>query len=179
MPFPTIAVLDGAGVSRTINTQPDAGQEASADSLPVVLSTEQQTILSAIVTALSSVAVTGTFWQATQPVSGPLTDAQLRASNVVVTPGVTKNAAPTILALTTDATGTNYTAFSSQACTTLSISNPSTTDIEYRRGGAGAAMPIAAGASYLVLGITNANQIDVRRKDTSNTQITIGAEAFA
>jgi hypothetical protein len=29
--------------------------------------------------------VTGTFWQATQPVSGPLTDAQLRASRVDVT----------------------------------------------------------------------------------------------
>jgi hypothetical protein len=31
-----------------------------------------------------SVAVTGTFWQATQPVSGPLTDTQLRASAVPV-----------------------------------------------------------------------------------------------
>ena len=41
-----------------------------------------------------SVAVTGTFWQATQPVSGPLTDVQLRAtpvpvSGTVVTGGLT------------------------------------------------------------------------------------------
>jgi hypothetical protein len=33
-----------------------------------------------------SVAVTGTFWQATQPVSGPLTDAQLRATDLHVVP---------------------------------------------------------------------------------------------
>lgn len=32
----------------------------------------------------ASIAVTGTFWQATQPVSGPLTDTQLRASAVPV-----------------------------------------------------------------------------------------------
>lgn len=36
------------------------------------------------VAVIGSVAVTGTFWQATQPVSGPLTDAQLRASTVPV-----------------------------------------------------------------------------------------------
>jgi len=42
------------------------------------------------VTAPRPVPVTGTFWQATQPVSGPLTDAQLRASAVPVT-GATPN----------------------------------------------------------------------------------------
>lgn len=38
-----------------------------------------------------SVAVTGMFWQATQPVSGPLTDAQLRAVPVPVSGTVTVN----------------------------------------------------------------------------------------
>jgi hypothetical protein len=37
------------------------------------------------IASMPSTPVTGTFWQATQPVSGPLTDAQLRATAVSVT----------------------------------------------------------------------------------------------
>lgn len=84
----------------------------------------------------------------------------------------------TILSLTTAATGTNYTAFSSQTCQSLDIVNTSSVAIEYRRGATGNAMTILSGSSRLVVGITNANQIDVRRVDTSNTQITIPAEAI-
>ena len=84
----------------------------------------------------------------------------------------------TILSLTTAATGTNYTAFSSQTCQSLDIVNSSSVAIEYRRGATGNAMTILSGSSRLVVGITNANQIDVRRVDTSNTQITIPAEAI-
>jgi hypothetical protein len=84
----------------------------------------------------------------------------------------------TILSLTTAATGTNYTAFSSQTCNSLDIVNTSSVAIEYRRGATGNAMTILSGSSRLVVGITNANQIDVRRVDTSNTQITIPAEAI-
>lgn len=40
--------------------------------------------VSSPVTAANPMPVSGTFWQATQPVSGPLTDAQLRASAVPV-----------------------------------------------------------------------------------------------
>ena len=84
----------------------------------------------------------------------------------------------TILSLTTAATGTNYTAFSWQTCQSLDIVNTSSVAIEYRRGATGNAMTILSGSSRLVVGITNANQIDVRRVDTSNTQITIPAEAI-
>jgi hypothetical protein len=84
----------------------------------------------------------------------------------------------TIMSLTTAATGTNWTAFSSQTCQSLDIVNTSSVAIEYRRGGAGSAMTILSGSSRLVVGITNANQIEVRRVDTSNTQITIPAEAI-
>lgn len=84
----------------------------------------------------------------------------------------------TILSLTTAATGTNYTAFSSQTCQSLDIVNTSSVAIEYRRGATGNAMTILSGSSRLVVGITNANEIDVRRVDTSNTQITIPAEAI-
>lgn len=84
----------------------------------------------------------------------------------------------TIMSLTTAATGTNWTAFSSQTCNSLDIVNTSSVAIEYRRGAAGNTMTILSGSSRLVVGITNANQIDVRRVDTSNTQITIPAEAI-
>jgi len=84
----------------------------------------------------------------------------------------------TILSLTTAATGANYTAFSSQTCQSLDIVNTSSVAIEYRRGATGNAMTILSGSSRLVVGITNANQIDVRRVDQSNTQITIPAEAI-
>ena len=84
----------------------------------------------------------------------------------------------TILSLTTAATGTNYTAFSSQTCQSLDIVNTSSVAIEYRRGGAGNTMTILSGSSRLVVGITNANEVSVRRVDTSNTQITIPAEAI-
>lgn len=84
----------------------------------------------------------------------------------------------TILSLTTAATGTNWTAFASTTCQSLDIVNTSSVAIEYRRGAAGNAMTILSGSSRLVVGITNANQIDVRRVDTSNTQITIPAEAI-
>jgi hypothetical protein len=84
----------------------------------------------------------------------------------------------TILSLTTAATGTNWTAFASTTCQSLDIVNTSSVSIEYRRGGAGSTMTILSGSSRLVVGITNANQIEVRRVDTSNTQITIPAEAI-
>jgi hypothetical protein len=84
----------------------------------------------------------------------------------------------TILSLTTAATGSNYTAFASTTCQSLDIVNTSSVAIEYRRGGAGNAMTILSGSSRLVVGITDANQIAVRRVDQSNTQITIPAEAI-
>jgi hypothetical protein len=84
----------------------------------------------------------------------------------------------TILSLTTAATGSNYTAFAITTCQSLDIVNTSSVAIEYRRGGAGNAMTILSGSSRLVVGITNANEIDVRRVDQSNTQITIPAEAI-
>lgn len=83
-----------------------------------------------------------------------------------------------ILTLTTASAGTSYTSFSSQTCDALDLTNSSSVNIEYRRGGTGNAMQVLSGASRLVVGITNANQIDVRRVDTSNTQITIQAEAL-
>ena len=106
---------------------------------------------------------------------GSATDVSAANPMPVSVPGAVS---ATIMSLTTAATGTNYTAFSSQTCQALDIVNTSSVAIEYRRGGTGNAMTILSGSSRLVVGITNANQIDVRRVDTSNTQITIPAEAI-
>jgi hypothetical protein len=84
-----------------------------------------------------------------------------------------------IMSVTTAATGTNFTAFSSQACNMIDINNTSSVAIEYRRNGAGNTMTILSGSSRLVNGISNASDISIRRVDTSNTQITISAEAYS
>jgi len=91
---------------------------------------------------------------------------------------VPTSASASIVSVTTAATGTNWTAFGSTACVALDIVNNTGTTIEYRRGGAGSAIPIPSGSARLVVGITNANSIEVRRVDTSNTQVTVTAEAI-
>jgi hypothetical protein len=101
------------------------------------------------------------------------------ASDAVFATSLPVTSSATILSLTTAATGTNYTAFSSQACTSLDIVNNTGTTLEYRRNGAGTALQIPDRSARLVIGITNANQVGVRRTDTSNTQVTLQAEAFA
>ena len=101
-----------------------------------------------------------------------LTNAELRASALPVLPSMANGGN---LAVTTNTTGTNYAAFASQVCKQLTISNQSGVVIEVRQGGAGVALQIPTGAFYTFFGITNTNQLDVRRVDVSNTQITITA----
>lgn len=79
------------------------------------------------------------------------------------------------LSAQTAATGTNWTSYGSQSCKQLTLSNQSGTTIEVRQGGAGVGLQIPTGAFYTFFGITNANQLEVRRVDTSNTQVTITA----
>ena len=55
----TIDVLDAVGATQTIAKVAATGQATMADSLPVVIASDQ-----------TAVPVSGTFWQATQPVSG-------------------------------------------------------------------------------------------------------------
>ena len=79
------------------------------------------------------------------------------------------------LSVTTAATGTNWTAFASQALKQLTVSNQTGTNIEFRQDGTGVGLIIPAGAIFTFFGITNANQIEARRTDTSNSQVTITA----
>lgn len=109
-------------------------------------------------------------------VTGPLTNAQLRAAPVPNSVPVATSV--TILNLTTAAIGSNWTAFASQSCNALDIVNNTPAAIEYRRGGSGSSMQITSGAGRIVVGITNANQIEVRRVDQLDTQVIVQAEAI-
>jgi hypothetical protein len=79
------------------------------------------------------------------------------------------------VSVSTAAVGTNYATFASQACTQLTIVNDTGTDLEWQQGGAGVALTVKDGNTFSIFGLTNANQIGVRRKDTSNTQVTAKA----
>ena len=84
-----------------------------------------------------------------------------------------------IVTAQTNATGTSWTAFAGQKCLALDLVNNTGTAIEYRRNGAGASMVLADKSARLIVGVSNANQIQVRRVDTSNTQVTVQAEALS
>lgn len=77
------------------------------------------------------------------------------------------------LSATTAAIGTNYTAFASQACLQATIVNDSGVTIEVQQGGAGVAIPVWDQTTFTFFGITNMNQLGVRRKDTSNVQVAV------
>lgn len=79
------------------------------------------------------------------------------------------------LSVQTAATGTNWTAFASQALKQLTVSNQTGTNLEFRQGGAGVGFIVPNISIFTFFGITNANQIEVRRVDTSNTQVTVTA----
>jgi hypothetical protein len=76
------------------------------------------------------------------------------------------------LSVQTSATGTNWVSLSSQACVKLTISNQTGTSLEVRQDGAGVGFVLPTGLVFTFEGITNANQLSVRRVDTSNTQVT-------
>jgi len=105
-------------------------------------------------------------------ITQPLTDAQLRASNIPVIPSMASGGN---ISAQTAATGTNWTAYSSQTCKQLTLSNQSGTTIEVRQGGTGVGLQIPTGSFYTFFGITNTNQLEIRRVDTANTQVTITA----
>lgn len=84
----------------------------------------------------------------------------------------------TITQAATAADGSSFTAFPSVACEFIEIVNDTGTDIEYRRGATGNTMVIPTGQTRTIYGLSNANGIQVRRKDVANTQVTVRAEAF-
>jgi hypothetical protein len=75
----------------------------------------------------------------------------------------------------TAAVGTDYTAFASQECKTLTISNQTGTTLAVRQGGAGVGLLLPTGTIFKFDGLSNANQLSVKRNDDSNTQVTATA----
>ena len=91
---------------------------------------------------------------------------------VIVKPGMTTGGN---LSVQTAVVGTTFTAFASQACSQLTVANDTGATIEFRQGGAGVAVPVFDGTYFTIFGISDAADIQVRRSDTSNTQVTVKA----
>lgn len=102
------------------------------------------------------------------------------ASDAAYSPGAPKVTSVTIVSLQTNATGATYNAFASQACTALDVVNTATAaaDLEFRRGGSGSTIVVPSGSARMFVGITNASDLQARRLDQSNTQVTFTAEAM-
>lgn len=111
----------------------------------------------------------------TNPVANTVLGRLKDITNAIYAP---KYSMVAITNLTTSSAGTAFTAFGFLACELLTVINDTGTDLEFRRGGAGASMVILAGQTYQIRGITNANQISFKRKDSATTQVLVRAEAF-
>lgn len=68
----------------------------------------------------------------------------------------------------TNVTAGAFTVYGDAACTGMTLDNQSGVDIDYQRNGAGGYITIPHGQSREIEGITNANQIGVRRSDYAN-----------
>ena len=85
----------------------------------------------------------------------------------------------TNLSVTTSSAGSTGVAFSSAACSVIEIDNDTGVDLEYQRGGAGNWMPLPNASQRLIVGITNASQISLRRTDQATAQVTLVATAMS
>lgn len=77
------------------------------------------------------------------------------------------------ISVATSTTGADFTAFSAQACTQLTISNNTGTTIEFAVSGTGVAFPVFPATYYTFFGITDASSLSVRRTDQSDTSVTV------
>lgn len=84
--------------------------------------------------------------------------------------------AAALISVATSGSGSTYVAFESVACKQLTILNHSGTSLEVLRDGAGVALDLPDIAYWSFRGLTNANQISLRRADHSGTTVTIKAE---
>jgi len=83
------------------------------------------------------------------------------------------------LSVQTDIGGAAFTAFASQTCNVLDIDNNTGVTIEVQKNGSGPTVTIPTGqGGKSFSGITNANQLAVRRVDLNITQVTVTAEAI-
>lgn len=187
----TMTVKDAAGANVDIEKPSTPGRAAAAASRPVALSTEDLAALTAVGTKLDGLsglvdgmeALAAATNAALATLAGYLDGVEgglgtLSGKLDLVPTTLPRTGAATIMDCETAAAGATWAVFANQACTCLSLVNNSGQDLEYRRGGAGKALPLLNRMAYLVVGITNANQVSIRRIDQSNTQVTLSAEAL-
>lgn len=182
----TIDVKDAAGVTQTVGKY-IPGRQAAAASAPVVLSTEDQTAIGEPATAAAAADGTGDYGLIAAAKRALLNWAALLARVPTLGPKAAAGSVSTVDALVsavfmsvqTSATGATFVALGAQACTTLEVKNtrPGAADIEVRRGASGATVCVPAGAADVFSGITDASDLQVRRWDQINTQVTISWEA--
>jgi len=73
----------------------------------------------------------------------------------------------------TAAVGTNWVVLGNNPCFKCTISNQTGTSIDVRQGGSGAAFTIPTGTVFTFDGILNTNDLEIKRTDNSNTQVTV------
>lgn len=95
------------------------------------------------------------------------------AANQVIEINTLKGGTGTAGSVTTAVVGTNWTALSALAGWAVTFVNNTGTDLEVRKGGAGAYVPVYDGSYFTFDGLTDASNLEVRRIDTSNTQVTV------
>lgn len=111
--------------------------------------------------------------------------AKASAASLSVVPATDANqarelySAVTILnTATSPSSGTAFATLATVTCSMVDIINTTGVDLEVRRGGAGLTLVIQAGQSRMIQGITNANQIQLRRVDLVATTVIVPAEAY-
>lgn len=108
------------------------------------------------------------------PVShGGLTNAEIRATPLNVVPCM--NSGGHISQNTHATVGTTYVAFGNNACKQLTIFNNTGVAIEVQQGGAGVGVPIQDKTFFTFFGLTNSNQLAVRRIDLTAGALTVQA----
>jgi hypothetical protein len=89
---------------------------------------------------------------------------------VPIVPGSQVEAESTVQ---TSATGASWVTLGSNAASEVTFYNASGTDLEVRRAPSGAVIPLPNGFGLTLATLANSNELQIRRKDQSNTQVTI------
>lgn len=72
----------------------------------------------------------------------------------------------------TSSTGSTWVKLTSVLCKQVTVSNQTGTTLEFRQSGTGAGFAVPTGTFYTFFGLNNADSLEVRRVDVSNTQVT-------
>lgn len=81
--------------------------------------------------------------------------------------------------VSTDSNGSTWVTLPSGACRAVDLVNSSDAAIAYRRNGGGESMVVLPLSSRGIVGVTNSNQIQIRRLDQANTVTTIYFERLS